>query len=109
MTIQTFQLGQKQSNQRAWIAACLGALIVFSSPFALRFSIEGKGYSLMVMLIAAGLLCRQNFLTSKEMSIQKNLLNGNVYISCLRIINTLLRTIHMHEYCADRLYQNLYA
>lgn len=66
MTIQTFQLGQKQSNRRAWIAACLGALIVFSSPFALRFSIEGKGYSLMVMLIAAGLLCRQNFLTSKK-------------------------------------------
>ena len=66
MTIQTFQLGRNESNKRAWIAACLGALIVFSSPFALRFSIEGKGYSLMVMLIAAGLLCRQNFLTSNN-------------------------------------------
>ena len=66
MTIQTFQLGRNESNQRAWKAACLGALIVFSSPFALRFSIEGKGYSLMVMLIAAGLLCRQNFLTSNK-------------------------------------------
>ena len=66
MTIQTYQLGRSETNQRAWIAACLGALIFFSSPFALRFSIEGKGYSLMVMLIAAGLLCRQNFLTSKK-------------------------------------------
>ena len=66
MTIQTYQLGRSESNQRAWIAACLGALIFFSSPFTLRFSIEGKGYSLMVMLIAAGLLCRQNFLTSKK-------------------------------------------
>ena len=66
MTIQTFQLGRNESNKSAWIAACLGALIVFSSPFALRFSIEGKGYSLMVMLIAAGLLCRQNFLTSNN-------------------------------------------
>ena len=66
MTIQTFQLGRNESNQRAWKAACLGALIAFSSPFALRFAIEGKGYSLMVMLIAAGLLCRQNFLTSEK-------------------------------------------
>ena len=66
MTIQTFQLGRNESNQRAWKAACLGALIAFSSPFALRFAIEGKGYSLMVMLIAAGLLCRQNFLTNKK-------------------------------------------
>ena len=42
----------------------------------------------------------------EEMSIQKNLLSGNVHISCLRIINSLLRTIHKHEYCADRLHQN---
>ena len=66
MTIQAYQLGRNEANQRAWIAACLGALIAFSSPFALRFSIEGKGYSLMVMLIAFGLLCRQSFLTSKK-------------------------------------------
>ena len=67
ITIQTFKLGKNETKSRAWVAACIGALITFCSPIALRFSIEGKGYSLVVMLIAAGLLCRQNYITSNKM------------------------------------------
>ena len=53
--------------------------IYLSSPFALRFSIEGKGYSLMVMLIAADFYVKLSY-KQEEISIQKNLLSGNVYI-----------------------------
>lgn len=84
ITIQTLQLGRNESNRKAWIAACLGALIAFSSPIALRFSIEGKGYSLMVMLITAGLLCRQNYLAGNNKFQYKQffLAGTSIFLGC---------------------------
>jgi len=84
MTIQTFKLGKNETKSRAWVAACIGALITFSSPIALRFSIEGKGYSLLVMLIAAGLICRQNYITSnKDCQYSRlNLAGSFIFLAC---------------------------
>ena len=84
MTIQTFKLGKNETKSRAWVAACIGALITFSSPIVLRFSIEGKGYSLAVMLIAAGLLCRQNYITCNKKCQYKrlSLIGSFIFFAC---------------------------
>ena len=84
MSIQTFKLGKNETKSRAWVAACIGALITFSSPIVLRFSIEGKGYSLAVMLIAAGLLCRQNYIASNKKCqySQLNLVGTFIFLAC---------------------------
>ena len=84
ITIQTLQLSRNESNRKAWVAACLGALIAFSSPIALHFSIEGKGYSLMVMLIMAGLLCRQNYLAGNNKFHYKQffLAGTSIFLGC---------------------------
>jgi len=45
--------------RRSARAACLAALLAFCTPFPVRFSIEGKGYALLVALTALALLLRR--------------------------------------------------
>ena len=66
MARQARELARWQGFERPWQAACLAALIAFCSPSPLHFALEGKGYSLMVLLLAAGLLLRQRWLTARS-------------------------------------------
>lgn len=80
ITLQSLQIGYIKSKESAWVSACLGSLIAFCSPFAINFAIEGKGYSLTVMLIAAGLFCRQRYLIGKKDSMRQK-----TYLTCMTL------------------------
>ena len=54
MTIQAAGLARRRGR-----AVALAALLAFCTPFPVRFSIEGKGYALLVAMLALALLIRR--------------------------------------------------
>lgn len=62
LTAQARALARHAGADRPWVCGCLAALLAFSSPFPLHFALEGKGYSLMVLFVAAALMLRQSLL-----------------------------------------------
>jgi hypothetical protein len=59
MSIQAFQLAGAARLRRPERALALALLLAFTTPFPVRFSIEAKGYALVVALLALALWCRQ--------------------------------------------------
>ena len=68
-----YGLGAVLISRQAWAlappavagrAAALAALLAFCSPYPVRFSIEGKSYALLVLLVVLALMARRRCLQS---------------------------------------------
>ncbi|MFM7313087.1 MAG: hypothetical protein ACKO0M_07980 [Cyanobium sp.] len=62
MAVQAFRLARASGLRRPDRALALALLLAFTTPFPVRFSIEAKGYALLVAWLALALLCRQGVL-----------------------------------------------
>ncbi|MCT0223916.1 hypothetical protein KQ310_01840 [Synechococcus sp. CS-1328] len=58
---QVAQMARPLAPPRRHLAVGLVVILAFCSPFPIRFSIEAKGYALLVLWIALALLCRRRW------------------------------------------------
>ncbi|QPN60704.1 hypothetical protein H8F24_04730 [Synechococcus sp. CBW1002] len=58
---QVAQMARPLAPPRRHLAVALAVILAFCSPFPIRFSIEAKGYALLVLWIALALLCRRRW------------------------------------------------
>jgi len=59
ITAQAGALARQRSLARPRLAVAAAALMAFCSPYPVRFAIEGKGYALLVFLVALAWWCRR--------------------------------------------------
>ncbi len=60
ITAQARALASRTPLARPRLALAAAALMAFCSPYLVRFAIEGKGYALLVMLVAMAWWCRRS-------------------------------------------------